>query len=68
MPQKASLGTMAVGGRIELGADDEHTLARLIVLDQRNATCTFRIGCPCEVDLATIRTEADLFAWVLRLK
>ena len=68
MPQRASHGTMTVGGRIALGTADEHTLARLIVLDQRNATCTFRIGCPCEVDLATIRTEADLFAWVLRLK
>ena len=59
---------MTFGRRAELGAAGELNLARQIVLDQKNATCTFKIACPCEVDLDTIRTEGDLLACVLRLQ
>jgi len=67
MRQKTPLKTMTFGQLTKLSDDDEQDLASQIVLDQKNATCTFKIASPYEVDLDTIRTEADLFAWVLRL-
>ncbi len=67
MPQKTPLKTLTLGQLTELNTADEQDLASQIVLDQKNATCTFKVASPYEVDLDTIRTEADLFAWVLCL-
>ena len=67
MRQETPLETITFGQLTELTAADEQDLARQIVLDRKNATCTFKIASPYEVDLDTIRTEADLFTWVLCL-
>ena len=60
MPRKTPLKTMTFRQPTELGAADEQDLASQIVLDKKNATCTFKIASSYEIDLDTIRTEADL--------
>jgi hypothetical protein len=68
MPKKPVLEVMTLGELQKASAAINRKLAKQIVIDEKNDTCTINIAYPYEVDLDRINDERDLLAWTLHLK
>ena len=67
MPKKPVLEVMTMGELQKASAAINKKLAKQIVIDAKNATCTINIAYPYEVDLDRIKDERDLLTWALHL-
>jgi len=67
MPKKRLPKIMTIDELDKAVAAMQKKLAKQIVINKKNATCTINIEYPYEIDLDAIENERDLLAWVLHL-